>query len=594
MTITVDFSEFAQLMDLPLLEALYRIFFWYFGWLIFAWVLLWGVLQIWLYERQHAWAHKQKYVLLAIDVPRNNEQSPRSVENLFIYLAGAHGSFTLIEKWWEGKFQLDFSFEIVSIGGVIQYIIHSPAHFVHLVESAVYSQYPDAEIYEIEDYTKLVPDSFPDETYDIWGSEFVLASDWILPIRTYPEFEHQFGEPETHFRDPMSILMDLMSSLKKGEQLWYQIILVPIGQDWVKEAEAYADKMLGVAKHSSNPVDKIIDFTVKMISELSEAIYKMWGDVKEEPAKEAKAASMMELPPIKKARIEAAHRKAQKHGFEVSIRGVYIGRRDVIDKAKGVNGFVGFIKQYNTGDLNAIKPDTKQTMTSAAYFFTEQRINEKKRKIISAYKNRSSHMGVPPWILNVEELASLWHFPIDAITKAPLMQRSSGRHVEPPMALPFEEEATPAHESEPIFDEGYKIEEESYLEKKEEDIKPSPTRPLEKTKPDFLEEDEDWDDDSKEKTKEKTKENSLKEAEEEAKKETQEDLSGDDSEYKEKEEGLGEAKEKLNARFVKAKEGFEQKPNKDDEDNNYRVPTPKRPMGGGGVKGAPPGNLPFA
>jgi len=486
MTITLDLSAFEQLMYLPAGEVLYRLFFWYFGWLPMAIVALNGILHIWLHHRRHHWGAKQKYVLLAIDIPRNNAQSPRAVENMFIYFAGAHATLTLIEKWWEGKFQLGFSFEIVSIDGFRQFLIHTPVAFKHLVETAVYSQYPDAEIYEVEDYVGVAPDKYPDPEYDIWGSEFIQVSDPILPIRTYPEFEHQFGEPEKQYKDPMASLMDLMSSLQKGEQLWYQIILVPIGQEWTEGRDKFVGKILGEkpkATAANNFVDKIISW----IGDVSEQIYQLWGDIIDKEKKADDMFKMFNLKPKEKLQIEAAEKKVAKLGFDVTIRGVYVSRKEVMNKPKVVNGFVGYIKQFNTGDLNALKPDTKITMTSAAYLLVDKRLNEKKRKIIRAYKERSDILGRKPWLMNVEELATLWHFPIDAVVKAPLVQRAGARRIEPPMSLPFDTgQPRMAANKEPIFDENYEIYDPA--EEKISESEPAEKQASAKAVPDFMKE----------------------------------------------------------------------------------------------------------
>ncbi|HRH33125.1 MAG TPA: hypothetical protein PK720_03245 [bacterium] len=457
MVINLDFSGLQELLTLPMETALWRIFFWYFGWLPIAIIMLWGLIQLWLFERRSSWEHHQKFILLAIDVPRNNEQSLMAVENLLTYLAGGHGTYTLIEKWWHGKIQLAFSLEIISIGGYIQFLVHTPAHFKNLIESAVYSQYPDAEIYEVEDYTKMAPNKFPDEDYDIFGTEFIQVAHEILPIKTYPQFEHDFGESNTKFRDPMTSLMDLMSSLRKGEQLWYQIILVPISTSWTAEAQHYIDEKLGKG-HPVTRANSIADSLVKALGALSEMIYSLWGEIDEHDKKDAKTAlKFPELDPLAKAQIEGAHRKMGKMGFEVCIRMVYLSRKEVMNKPKVVNGFVGYIKQFNTNDLNALKPDTKLTMTSASYFFTKGRINHKKNSIMQGYKHRSDLIGHKPWVMNVEEIASLWHFPLDAVTKAPLIQRSAGKKIEPPISLPIDEGKKTGSSLDPIFDEGFKV-----------------------------------------------------------------------------------------------------------------------------------------
>ena len=188
MVINLDLAQLAELTNISTAEALWRILFWYGGALPLAIVFIWGVLQLWLYDRQGKFAAKQKYILLALDIPQNNAQSPRAVENMFAYLNGAQKSINLMEKWWEGAYQLSFSFEIVSIEGYIQFLIRTPESFRAFIETAIYTQYPDAEISQVEDYIIGTPDYFPNPEYDLWGSEFILTANPAFPIKLYEEF----------------------------------------------------------------------------------------------------------------------------------------------------------------------------------------------------------------------------------------------------------------------------------------------------------------------------------------------------------------------------------------------------------------------
>jgi len=456
MNLTIDLSGLEALLYLPPAQALWRIFFWYFGWLPIAIVILIGIIDVWLHHRYHLWGAKQKFMMLAIDIPRNNAQSPRAVENLFTYFAGAHGSISWWDKWYRGIYQLAFGLEIVSIDGFIQFLIHTPVNFRNLVETAIYSQYPDAEIYEVEDYTATAPNKFPDEEYDIWGAEFIQTANPVLPIRTYPEFEHKMGEPEVQWKDPMASLMDLMSSLQKGEQLWYQIVLVPIDTSWAKKKDIFISKILK-EKIPGTKANTFVDQIIEWIGDVSEQIYSIWGDI-EDKKKSDDPLKMMNLKPGQKKLVEGAELKSAKLGFDVTIRGLYLARKEVMNKPKAVSGFVGFIKQFNTNDLNGLKPDMKVTATSTQYFRAKQRLIYRKNQIMRGYKYRSEILGRKPWVLNVEELATLWHFPIDAVVKAPLIQRASGRKVEPPMALPFDQGAKKMSAArEPIFDESYEV-----------------------------------------------------------------------------------------------------------------------------------------
>jgi hypothetical protein len=419
-------------------EQMLWIFFINIGWMLIASISLYGISLLYLQKIRSDWAAKNlKFILLAIDVPKGNEQSPKAVENMFTYLAGAHGSIDFFEKWFEGKFQVSFSYEIVSLEGYTQFLIRTPVEFRNLIETSVYSQYPDAEISEVDDYVDAVPHKFPDEEYGIWGAEFIQANDWAYPIKLYQEFEHSFGESETQFKDPMASLMDLCSSLREGEQFWFQMVVIPTGFDWMTKTEKIVDKIL----NKNKKINGFILRTLEWFGNFGEIFFSIWGDIESKEEKD-NGLSMMELTPKQKKQIEAVQMKASKLAFEVKIRMVYISRQDVINRSKVANGFIGYIKQFIALDLNNLMPDVKLTMTRTAYFNKSRRLARKKNALITNYINRDDFAGRLPGIFNIEELATLWHFPIEANVKAPMIQKAPGRKADAPSSLPITEDFT--------------------------------------------------------------------------------------------------------------------------------------------------------
>lgn len=439
MDIVIDFTPIQDFFSLPPNEMLI-VFFLRFGWLIFAIMFLAAVRVFWLSHIRGKWFSGVKFIFLAIDIPRGNVQSPRAVENMFSYLAGAHGTQNFFEKWFLGEFQLSFSLEIISSEGYTQFLIRTPSQFRNLVESAVYSQYPDAEIVEVDDYCEGFPRKFPDEEYDVWGTEFVLGNHYMYPIKTYKEFEHLLGPSEITFKDPMAELMELCSSLRRGEHLWYQIILIPTGFDWIDDGVGEINKILGEAPKTSF-LNRVIDSLLNLISDLSEMIFSLWGDV-ETKEKEFKKLSMMELTPKQKKKIEAIEYKSSKLGFLCKIRVVYMAKKEVMNKAKVANGFVGYSKQFSSLDLNNLKPDLKMTGTKVSYFNKGPRLIRKKNNITNNYINRDDWAGREPFLLNIEELATLWHFPIEATANAPLIQKTPAKKYKPPANLVSEDSSS--------------------------------------------------------------------------------------------------------------------------------------------------------
>lgn len=407
------------------------IFFIWFAWFIFT--------HLWLETRQHHYNHHKQWMVLAIDIPRLHEQTPRAVENIFAHLAGAHGPNSWKEKWIDGRTQDTISVEIISIEGHVQFLVHTTRNFRDLIEASLYAQYPDAEIVEVEDYTKKVPHHYPDKEYDLFGTEMIppKAGMDLYPLRTYPEFEDKVsGE----FKDPMAVLLENMSRLQPGEQAWYQIVLTPIDQqDYRKKGEALIKKLTGQkVEHKDTLAQKALDMPLSIMNLALETT----GIVPAHAPKKADSnplnSRMWTMTPGERKVVEAVENKISKIAYSCKIRFILIARKETMKKSRFAHPFIGFIKQFNTNDMFSLKPESKKVgMNGTLWFFKDKRNNERKRKFIKAYSSRSNWAGTPLYFLNIEELASLWHFPISMQVKAPQLKKTEAKRSEPPINLPF-------------------------------------------------------------------------------------------------------------------------------------------------------------
>ncbi len=400
------------------------------GWIPVIYALYIGLKDVWLEWRQTLFGTKRKWILLAIDVPRDIEQSPKAAENIFSALMGALSGINLLEKWYQGKTTDQFSFEIVSHEGYTQFYVYVNRPMRDLIEAAIYSQYPDAEIMEVEDYVKPFPDSFPDDQYDLWGAELVPFNNTIYPIRTYVEFEHQLTQT---FKDPMASLLEAMSRCVPGEQIWYQIVVTPVDQTWKTTAQAFIDKKIGKKVDTKKgTLESFAEGFEEVMMSIPQELLGLQPTVPEKPPQQYPSL-MQFLSPADKNEIEAIALKMGKIGFLTKIRFIYIGRKEVFSKARGVATFLGAMNQF-AGNHNGLKPD-KQTKTAAYYYFTKYRLARKQTKLITYYKGRSNWSGAPRYILNSEELATLWHFPIIDV-KSPAVTKAGARRSEPPGNIP--------------------------------------------------------------------------------------------------------------------------------------------------------------
>lgn len=430
MEITFDWSWVYNLGSQP-----YYFIFWHFlkygGWALFAIVLVWGGAKNFIYVQQGKFFAKQKFVFLALDVPKENLQTPRAVENIFSAIAGAHMPGEFYERKWKGEFQLSLSFEIISLEGYIQFIIMAPAQFKDLVEASVYSQYPEAQISVVEDYTKPFKDlKFPHEEYDLWGADMVPVVPDYLPILTYIEFQEELDK---EFKDPIAAMLEVIGKIGKGEHIWVQIIAGPSDIPWTTSGLKAVDKLLGkksIAKKTL--MDKIIESPISALSLVDK--YVLGGAEAEAKKDDKKEINMMYLPPAEKRQVEAILRKIDKIIYNCKLRIVYVAKKEVFRKALAASGTIGALRQLAATGLNGFKPGSNKTQVRYGPF-RDKRLAHLQNLILQNYINRNPDTSEGTYMLNVEELATLFHFPSLEV-KTPLVKRSESKRARAPIGLP--------------------------------------------------------------------------------------------------------------------------------------------------------------
>lgn len=455
-TISIDFSYLNRIIDAadPIVAA--WLIFKAGGWIPFLIVMIKGLSWAWLDERSGIFVSRQKKVFLAIDVPKNNEQLPKAVENIFAHIQGAYSSATKKEKWIDGKFGPVFSFEIVSIGGYIQFVIMTWEKYRDMIEALIYAQYPEAEITEIEDYTKFAPQKWPNKTHLMFATEFVTKNSIYLPIKTYPEFEEKLaGE----FKDPMAQLLESLSRLLPDEQVWLQVLIQLEKQEWQKGGDKLVKKMIGAKAPKPKPtlVDKAVELPLTALTVASDAVF---GAAAAPVKKEDKGArsEMLFLSPGERAAVEAVERKISKLGYKTKIRFIYFAPFKIARTSTVISFVRGALQQFTSMDMNQFTFNGNLTtkrdyfwQTNGIWYYLSgtfyRTVNERMQINFRGYKNRSLWTGGKCFYLNTEELATIWHFPIMTV-KAPLVKRTEAKRAEPPAGLPFHSGA-PAAETAP-------------------------------------------------------------------------------------------------------------------------------------------------
>lgn len=405
------------------------------GWIFLLPWAGWMASAMWLEWRRGIWDSERQFVVLAVDIPRANEQTPRAIESFYAHLSGMHNDPKKEDKWIGGEMEDSVSLEIVSLGGYIQFLIHTNVRFRDLVEAAIYAQYPEAEITEVDDYAmRFKGITFPNDRFEMWGVELRMTNKQYYPIKVYREFEDSVsGE----FKDPMATILEIFSKLTPDEQFWFQVVITPANNDWGQPGEALVSKLIGAkVEHKKQWWERIVEAPFDFISLFSGALGG--GAAAAEKEKYVPASQLLHMPPGKKGVVEAIERKTSKIGFHTRLRLVYLARKHAFDKGSRTSAFFGAFKQFNTLDMNGFKPNKKK-MTKVYGLFKKVRINIRKNKMMRWYRLRARQYtpGYYGDILNIEELATLYHFPILTV-KTPSLKRTDAKRAEPPLTLPVE------------------------------------------------------------------------------------------------------------------------------------------------------------
>lgn len=426
-------GDFSALLNQPLDVVLLQLV-WMFGWVPIVVVLVVGIMQTWVEIQRVHWRAHRPYILMAIDVPRLTEQSPKAVENIFSVTVALKSSPTWLETYINGKNMWRHSFELASINGYIQFYIWTEERYRDAYEASVYAQYPDAEISIVEDYVNAVPHTYPNEEWDMWGSEYTLDRESFFPLRTYEDFEHS-GSKDEKLKDPLTNLFEGLAMMRQGEQMWFQIVTEHAHFDWKKEGDDFINKTYGTGKDAKK--SGLFSDLGKVIADVPKTII---GDMMgaESAGPESKEGmddiwKAFKVTEQEREVTKAVVKKISKPGLACKIRVVYVAKKEVFSKVTRKDIVKGTLKQLEHSDGNkfggAGSPEDD-------YFWQVWWYTYYQNKMMEGYVTRSTEIGAPKFVLNIQELATLWHFPT-IFVKAPLIKKTVAKRAEPPIETPF-------------------------------------------------------------------------------------------------------------------------------------------------------------
>ncbi len=370
---------------------------------------VWVAHKLWLsYVRAAFMQRSFDFIMLEVKLPRTIDKTPLAME-LVLQAFYQGGSGTWLERYWDGKVKPWFSLEIVSIEGKVKFLIRTPSKFKKIIESHIYAEYPTIEVVEVQDYVSLAPYAHELKDWDLWGCEFALTKPDPFPIKTYVDYGlDKPGTKEEFKSDPITSLIEFLGSVGRGQQIWMQIMIQPNGDRYKTPGKWFAT-------HDWKDEGK------RVIKEI-----------------QAKAGDDGKMSKSDIEATSAIERSLSKIGFDCGIRALYVAKTEHYDPSN-IAGITGAFRQYNSQTLNGFRPNNAIGFDYPWQDYKDYRLNKQKKEIYDAYVRRSffypPHKRTP-FVLNTEELATIFHFP-GGVAETPTFERIESRKGEPPANLPI-------------------------------------------------------------------------------------------------------------------------------------------------------------
>lgn len=320
--------------------------------------------------------------ILRIAVPKNsqNEQKETSeiekesisiMEHLFASLSNIREES--MKKLVYGPFYLSFEISTPIDSNEIFFYVSCPKKFQSIIEKQIHSFYSDAEIKKIDDYNSFVPNGKTAACY------LKLKKIPAFPLKTYKKLE----------ADPISSITNALSKIPVGKGGAIQIIIKPTDNQWHRESSELVKEMqkgrgFAGTKRSS---------TVKAIGEFTKIAA---GTDSKTVEKKKQEELQIKLTSSQEETMKAVSEKATKVGFMANIR--IVSSAPTLNEAKTtLSEIENSFTQFSSPDLNSfeIKEVSGKSLNQAIFNFI--------------FRNFDNSQKI---ILNTEELASIYHFPI--------------------------------------------------------------------------------------------------------------------------------------------------------------------------------------
>lgn len=284
----------------------------------------------------------------------------------------------------------------------IFFYVAIPKKFRESIEKQIHSYFPSASIEKVSEYTIFSPKSFTSTAV------LELKNKYSLPIKTYEHMDV----------DPLNEITNSLSKFKTEEEgASIQLVLVPAGDGWRSSGHSIAHKMQQGKQLKDVQSNSILGAVGKGIgSGVSEVLSS--GHHKDETGLNNEK-DHIQLTPEEQELIKNIEGKSNKAGFKVNVR--------LLASAASQERAEEILAQLENSFSQFENPGVN-------HFKIKARVKSKDVAFNYIFRNFEENNSM---ILNTEEIASIFHFPIST-TETPNIKWLKSGAAAPPVNIPEE------------------------------------------------------------------------------------------------------------------------------------------------------------
>ncbi len=292
-----------------------------------------------------------------------------------------------------------FSFEIVrSQDGLISFYVVVPQYLASFTEQQIHAQFPSAQVEIVSDYNIFSPKNV------VLSAYASLKKIHILPIKTYLNLNV----------DPLNAITNPLTKIAEDDGAVIQIIARSAKKEW----HHFPAKVAYHMQQGKSFSEAISEAKFNLLREISKIFSEAFKSEKKKKEREEEK-KQRQLSPMEQEMVKSIESKNSKAGLDVNIRIIVSAKTKEMAKTyleNITNSFAQYTLYHYGNGFNF-------SITSS-------------EKIVNDFIYRSFDEETS-FILNTEELTSIFHFPLP-ITETPNIRWLIARKAPAPVEVPKE------------------------------------------------------------------------------------------------------------------------------------------------------------